>query len=139
MNVDISQPREFRVSRVHPPDMTSERHLPPARVVRVIEVVVSLRVSADRGVIDFRRERQRRATAPAANELGGEQFAFFLGAAMRLKESIEGADAGLIFAKADKGAVATENVRLRHRQWNSRLAGISEDELTGLNRPSLPG
>ena len=45
--VDISQPREFRVSRVHPPDMTSERHLPPSRVVRVVKVVVSLWVGAD--------------------------------------------------------------------------------------------
>ena len=33
VDVDVSKPREFRVSRVHPPDMTSERYLPPARIV----------------------------------------------------------------------------------------------------------
>src|SRR6185369_4823297 len=37
VNVDIGQPRESRVSRVHAPDMTTKGHLPPARIVRVIE------------------------------------------------------------------------------------------------------
>ena len=73
--------------------MTSERHLPPARIVRVIEVVVSLWVGAHCGVIHFRRQGQRGATAPAAYQFRGEQFTFFFGAAIRLQESIEGADA----------------------------------------------
>ena len=117
--------------------MASERHLPATRVVRVIEVVVPLRVRAERGVVDVRRQRQRGAAAPTADQLRGEQFPFFLGASIRPEESIEGADARLIFAKAHIGAVATEDVRLRHRQGNAGLTRISEDELAGLDRPSL--
>src|SRR6185369_5743320 len=111
--------------------------LPPARIVRVIKVVVSLWVGANCGIIHLRREGQRRATAPAADQLRGEQFSFFLGAAIRTQESIEGADARLIFAKAHIGAVAPEYVRLRHRQWHSGLTGIAEDELSGLYWSSL--
>src|SRR5262245_41415543 len=55
-----------------------------------------------------------------------------------MEEAIECTDAGLIFAQADKRAVATEDVRLRHRQWNARLAGITQYELAGLDRPTLP-
>jgi hypothetical protein len=63
--------------------MTTKGHLPPARIIRVIEVVVSLWVGAQCGVIHFRRQGQRRATAPAADQLRGEQFSFFFGAAIR--------------------------------------------------------
>src|SRR6185437_16484620 len=72
MNIDVSQPRQFRVSRIHAPDMTSERDLSAAFVVRVIEVVVSLRVGPDRGVINFRRQGQRCATTPATNQFSSE-------------------------------------------------------------------
>src|SRR5215471_16421867 len=47
MDVHIGQTREFRVPRVHTPDMASERYLQAARVIRVIEVVVPLRVRAE--------------------------------------------------------------------------------------------
>ena len=120
MHVDVGQAGEFRVARVHAPNMASERHLPATRVVRVIEVVVPMRVGAERRVVDVRRQRQRGAAAPAADQLRGEQFPFFLGAAIRLEESIERADARLIFAEAHIGAVATEYVRLRHRQRETR-------------------
>ena len=128
----------FGVPRVHAPDVASERHLPATRVVRVIEVVVPLRVRAECRIVDVRRQRQRGAAAPAADQLRGEQFPFFLGASIRLEESIERADARLILAKAHIGAVATEYVRLRHRQRNPGLTRISKDELAGLDRPSLP-
>jgi hypothetical protein len=80
MDVDVGQTREFRVARVHAPDMASERHLPATRIVRVVEVVVPLRVRAERGIVDVRRQRQRRAAAPAADQLRGEQFPFFFSA-----------------------------------------------------------
>ena len=116
MQVDVGQPGEFRVPRVHAPNMASERRLPAARIVRVVEVVVSLRVRTERRVVDVRRQRQRGAAAPTADQLRGEEFPFFFGASIRLEESIEGADARLILAKAHVGAIATEYVRLRHRQ-----------------------
>ena len=71
---------ELRVARVHTPHVGTERHLPAMRIVRVVEVVVPLRVGAERGIVLVRRQRQRRAAAPAADQLRGEQFALFLGA-----------------------------------------------------------
>src|SRR4029453_14778830 len=67
------------------------------------------------------------------------QFPFFLGAAIRPKESIERADARLILAEAGIGAVAAENVRLRHRQGNPGFARIAKDELAGFDRPTVAG
>ena len=80
MQVDVGQPGELRVARVHAPNVASERRLPATRVVRVVEVVVPLRVGAERRVVDVRRQRQRRTAAPTADQLRGEQFPFFLGA-----------------------------------------------------------
>ena len=82
-------------------------------------------------------KRQRGAAAPTADQLRGDQFPFFLGASIGPEESIERADARLIFAEAHIGAVATEDVRLRHRQRDPGLTRISKDELAGLDRPSL--
>ncbi len=119
--------------------MASKGHLPAMRVLCVIEVVVPLRVRAEGGIVGVRRQGQRSAAAPAADQLRGDQFPFFLGAAVRVEESIEGADARLVFAESHIGPVATEDVRLRHRQWDPGLTRISEDELAGLDRPSLTG
>src|SRR5690349_9244428 len=137
MDVDIGQPREFRVARVHPPHVTSERRLPTARVIRVIEVVVSLWVSAERSVIDIRREGQRRAAAPAADQLRREKFPFCFSASIRPKESIKRTHPRLILAKANIGAVATEDVRLRHWQRHAGLTRISQEELASLNWSSV--
>src|SRR5262249_11442378 len=115
MKIYISKPREFRVARVHTPDVTAERRLLAACVVRVIKVVVALRVCAKGGVIDIRRQGQRRTAAPPAYQFRGEQFPLFLGTAIRAEKSIEGTDARLILAKAHIGAVTTEHVGLRHR------------------------
>src|SRR5262249_10130652 len=84
-----------------------------------------------------RRERERRAAAPAPDELGGQQFPFVLGAAVLVQESVERAHARVIDAHSHVGAVAAEDVRLRHRQRRSGLAGIAEDELAGLDGPAL--
>ncbi len=113
--------------------------LTSTRVVRVVEVVVPLRVCAEGRVVDVRRQGQRGAAAPTADQLGGEQLPLFLGAAIGPEESIEGADPGLILAKAHIGAVAAEDVRLRHRQGNAGLTGISQDELAGLDQRPLAG
>src|SRR5262249_35030113 len=55
------------------------------------------------------------------------------------EESIEGTDARLIFAEADIGAIAAEDVRLRHWQWNAGFTRISEHELARLDRPAPSG
>src|SRR6185295_964529 len=60
-------------------------------------------------------------------------FPLFVGASVRLEESIERADPRLIFAQPHISAVATEGVGLRHRQRDAGLARISENELAGLD------
>src|SRR5215469_12801258 len=117
--------------------MASERSLPATRIVGIIEVVVLARVRTECWVVDFRRQCQWCTAAPPTDQLRGEQFPFFLGTSVRLKKSIEGADARLIFTKAHVSAVLTEYVRLWHGQRKTGLAGISEDELPGLDRLSL--
>src|SRR4030095_12337653 len=87
--------------------------------------------------IDLRRERQRCAAAPTADQFRGDQFPFFLGAAIRPKESIERAHARLIFAEAGISAVAAENVRLRHRQGNPGPARVAKDELARFDWPAV--
>src|SRR5262249_14797403 len=137
MNVDIGQPREFRVPRVHTPDVGSERDLPATLVFRIVKVVVPFRVRAERGIVFFRRQGQWSAAAPTADQLRGDQLSLALGVPIRPQESVERADARLIFAETYIGAVAAEKVRLRHRQRHSGLTRISKDELTGLDWPSL--
>src|SRR5262249_26320846 len=113
--------------------------LPAALVIRVAEIVVPLRVVAEGGVVDVRRQRQRGAATPTADQLCGEQFPFFVGMPVRPEESIEGAHARLILAEADVSAIAAEDVRLRHRQWNAGFTRISENELARLDRASRAG
>src|SRR5262249_57661511 len=101
--------------RVHAPDVAAEGYLPAAPVVRIIEIVVSLRVGAEFWVVDVRRQRQGGAAAPAAHELRGQQLAFFLGAAIRPEESIERTDTRLIFPESHIGAIPAEYAPLLHR------------------------
>src|SRR5262245_14138756 len=105
--------------------MAAERGLPATWIVRVVEVIVPPRVCPELWIIDVWRQHQRSTTAPTANQLCGEQFLFGFRLSMRPKESIECPDPGLVFAKADVSAVATEYVRLRHRQRNTRFTRIS--------------
>jgi hypothetical protein len=58
---------------------------------------------------------------------------------MLAQEPVEGADQRLVLAQADERSVAAQRVRAGHRQRHSRLARIAEDELAGLDGPSLPG
>src|SRR5262245_7061031 len=106
--------------------MASERGLPAARIVRVVEVIVPMQVGAQCGMVGTRRQPQRGAAAPAADQLRGNKFPFFLGVSTRPEESIERADSRLIFAKAHKSAVSAEYVRLRHRQGEPGLTRISK-------------
>src|SRR5262245_36481396 len=137
MDVDIGQPGELRVPRVHTPDMRSEWHLPSLRVVGIVEIVVAPGVGAERRIILVRRQRQRSTAAPTADQLRGDQLAFFLGASIRSEEAIERGDARLIFAETYIGAVAAEDVWPRQRQRHPGFAGIPKDELAGFDRPPL--
>src|SRR4029077_7995174 len=91
------------------------------------------------GIVGVRRQRQRGATAPTADELCGQQLPFLIRASIRVEESIEGTDPRLIFAEANVGAIPAENVRLRHRQWNAGFTRIPENELARFDRPTPAG
>src|SRR5437868_3635413 len=59
-----------RISRIHAPAMTTERHRISLRVLfLVIEVVVPLRVLAQSRVFFFWREHERRAAPPPSHQL----------------------------------------------------------------------
>src|SRR4029078_9114002 len=93
MHIHIGQSGELRVPRVHAPDMTAERYLQTTAMVRVIEVVVSLRIRAESRIVGVGRERQGGAAAPTADELCGNQFPFLIRASIRMEEAIERNDA----------------------------------------------
>ena len=86
-----------------------------------------------------RRERQRRAAAPAPHQLRREQLPLLLGLGVLVQEAIERPDARLVLAQPDERAVASQHVGPRHRKRHAGLAGIAEDELAGLDRRSLAG
>src|SRR6185437_6373732 len=59
------------VARVHTPDMGAQRAFEALRIIVVVqEIVVVLWVSGQRGIIALGSEGERRATAPAAHDLG---------------------------------------------------------------------
>ena len=66
--------------------------------------------SAPSAGLSLRRQRQRGAAAPPADQLRGEEFPFCFGVSVRLEESIERPDTRLIFAEAHIGAIAIEYV-----------------------------
>ena len=139
MDVHVREHRHLGVARVHPAHMAAQRHLVAIRIVGISEVVVPLRVLAERGVVLRRRERQRRAAAPTSEELRRQQLPFVVGLRIVAQESVERPDPRLVLAQPDEGAVAPEHVRLHRRKWHAGLARVAEDELTRFDRASLAG
>src|SRR4051812_13263286 len=58
---------------------------------------------------------------------------------MLAQEAVERPDLRLVLAQPDEGAVAPQHVWLWHRERHAGLAGVAEDEFTGLDRSSLAG
>src|SRR5689334_12833624 len=117
--------------------MATERRPQAMGILCIVEIVVALRVSAERRIIDVRRQSQRRAAAPTPYQFRGEQFLLGLGFPICAEEAIERADTRLVLAVAHIRAVAAQNIRMRHRQGNAGLAWIAKNEFTGLDRPPL--
>ena len=92
MDVHVCEHGHLRIAWVHPAHMAAARHLFTFLVAGIIEVVVSLRVLAECGVVLEWRQRQRRAAAPTADKLRCQEFTFFVRSGIVSQESIECSD-----------------------------------------------
>src|SRR6266852_1452247 len=106
MDVHVREHGHLRVARIPATHVATQWHLVAAWVVGVDEIVIALRILAERRIVLCRRERQWRATAPAPDELRRQQLALRVGLTVLSQEAIERSDARLVFSQADVGAVA---------------------------------
>ena len=112
--------------RVHAADVRADRAAQPLRVAAVVERVVARLVGHQRRVLGVRRGVERRAVAPAADELGGQQL---LAAGIELgglaQPPPERRDVLAQLAVDDVGAVAAQLVRRRGGGQRALLVGSS--------------
>jgi hypothetical protein len=113
--------------------MRTRRALEAAIVVLAVEeVVVALRIRAQLRIILLRGEGQRRPARPAPDHLG-RQSRLLLGAGgVRAQVLTPGRHLGVELPDGQVGAVAPQDIGLRHGRQISGLIGIAEDELPGL-------
>ncbi|WP_030838380.1 hypothetical protein [Streptomyces sp. NRRL F-4474] len=138
-DVGVGENRQFRVARVHPADVGAEGGLQAARIAGVAEVVDLVRILTDGRVVALRGQGQRCAAAPTPDELGGQQFAFGLGAGVGVQPLVEGGDVGVVLTEDDVRAVAAQDVRGRHGQRYTCLARVAEQELACFDRAAVAG
>ena len=119
--------------------VATQRRLSASWIVGVGEVVISLRIFAERRIILCRREGQWCAATPATDEFRGQQLSLLVGLAVLSQEPVERSHPRLVFAHTNVSAVAAQRVRLRHRKEHAGLAWIAEDELARLDRSTLTG
>src|SRR5258706_7737785 len=106
MNVHVREHWHLRVARIHATHVATQWHLLTAWIVGVNKIVISVGIFAERRIILCWGERQRRATAPAPDELRRQQLALLVGLTIFSEETVERSDARLVFSQADVGAVA---------------------------------
>src|SRR5258706_91640 len=139
MDVYISEDRHLRVARVHATHVAAQRHPFALRITGVGEIVISLRIFAERLIVLRRRDRQWRAATPAPDELRRQQLALLVGLTALSQEPVERSNPRLVFSQANVGAVAAQHFRLRHRKRHTALAWIPQDELPRFDRLPLTG
>src|SRR5260221_4736742 len=137
MDVYISEDRHLRVARVHATHVAAQRYTFALRISGVGEIVISLRIFAERHIVLCRRERQWRAATPAPDEFRRQQLALIVGLTVLSQEPVERSDPRLVFSQTNIGAVATQHFRLRHRKRHTALTWIAEDELPRFDRLPL--
>src|SRR5882672_7842556 len=108
MNVHVREHGHLCVARIHATHVATQWHLFTAWIVGVNEIVISMGIFAERGIILCWGERQWRAAAPAPDELRRQQFALLAGLSVFSEETVERSDARLVFSQADVGAVAAQ-------------------------------
>src|SRR3989454_12591822 len=102
MDVHISEHRHLRVARVHATHVAAQRHPFALRITGVGEIVISLRIVAERRIVLRRRERQRRAATPAPDELCRQQLALMVGLTVLSQEPVERSNSRLVFSRSEE-------------------------------------
>src|SRR6185295_4192857 len=94
------------VARVHASDVRSDRALEtPGIVVVIQEVVVARRIGTESRIVAIGRERERRTTPPAADELGRDQLFVLRVGGVRADVLTERRDVLMKLPEDDVGAV----------------------------------
>ena len=124
-----------RVPGIHPAAMGAQRGRIAVRIhFFVIEVVVPLRVGAELRIIRLGCQYQRRAAAPPAHELCGDEFPLLGRLPLAAEEFAKRAHVLLQAAVCHETAVAGENLGLRQIGRGAVFIRIAEDELARLQR-----
>src|SRR5439155_18376830 len=106
MDVHIRKYRHLRVARIHATHVAAQRHPFALRITGVDEIVISLRIFAERLIVLRRRERQWRTAAPAPDEFRRQQLALIVGLTVLSQEPVERSSPRLVFSQTNVGAVA---------------------------------
>ena len=121
------------VARIHAARMGAKRDRISVRIhLLVVEIVVSLRIGPELGIILFGREHERRAAAPATHQLGGDQLLLFRSLAVLAKEVAKPPDMLRQPAIGHVAAVPRENFGLRAVGRDAIFVRVAKDELAGL-------
>ena len=102
----------------------------------IVEVVVPLRIRAQRWIVRLRRQRERRPAAPAAHELRGHELLLLRCLAVLAEEITELAHVLFQAAVGHVTAVAGEDIRVGLCRNDSIFVGIAEYELSRLEGSS---
>ncbi len=122
-------------ARVRAPDVAADRAAPAVGVVGVGERVVAAGVGDDPRIGPAGRHRERRAVAPAAHDLRGQQLLAAPEVAGALGElAAERGDVLAQLAVDEVRPVDRELVGIRRDRQRALLVGVAEDELAGPDR-----
>ena len=124
------------IAGIHAPNMCSERNGIALRVhFCVIEVVIALVISSERGIVLVRRQNKRSSAAPASHQLRCNQFlALGCWATMLTQKVAKSTDMLLQSAIGHEGAISGESFWLRQRHHLAALILMSKNEFTRLDR-----
>src|SRR6266404_469572 len=139
MDVYIRKHRHLRVARIHATHVAAQRRLFALRITGIGEIVISLRIFAERPIVLCRREHQWCAATPTPNEFRCQKLALLVGLKVLSQEPVERSDPRLVFSQTNIGAVAAQHFRLKHRKGHTALPWIAEDELPRFDRLPLTG
>src|SRR5262249_27643595 len=121
---------------IHGAGVGGERRRVPLWIhLCVSEVVVALWISREFGIILRGRQRQRCAAAPAAHQLGGDEFLLLRRSTVRPEKVPEPADVLLQSAVREIASVPRQDLGLRQRHV-AVLVRIPEEELARLEGSS---